>query len=160
MWHKNSASDRNTVKTCVVYNNSYSGIWMADADDNYIVNCKVYADDNSTGLVSSCDYYYLITNSDDNLIKNCDAERHPDYFEGQNPSRHLAHQGHGFVVQGLRSGDQVSTGNTYSGCNALNMRDVILLRGLDAQYNTFKAITSEIVEEQETSSSPLYGGYR
>jgi len=68
-----SLADSNVIEDCVVYNSCAEG--MSITGDNHIVrNCRVYSDDNSTGINSAMNYYIHV-GGNNNLIENCFVER-------------------------------------------------------------------------------------
>ncbi|PID69922.1 MAG: hypothetical protein CR985_03340 [Flavobacteriales bacterium] len=82
-----SMANNNKIKNCIVLNACAEGISIT-GDNNYIDNCKVYSDDNSTGHKSATDYFIHI-NGNYNTIQNSRVER----------VGNLDHGGHGFSLK-------------------------------------------------------------
>ncbi|MCA9160704.1 MAG: hypothetical protein KDA72_20375, partial [Planctomycetales bacterium] len=93
-WKAEKASFQNVASNCVVYNSAYMAFGVVNGHSNEFSNCMAFADDNSSGQLSSTDYYFDVTNSDDNDIIDCEVERHRDGTTA------LAHVGHGYVLSG------------------------------------------------------------
>lgn len=137
----------NIVENCTILNSSYAGIQLSHTFRNTVNKCRVYADDNST-TDSSCDYYFLITGGDENTMTECFAERYRD------GSEYLSHTGHGFVISGQVSFFQGSSQqNEYINCEARNLRDAFLLRGVRAKNNLYEDCRSYVTDEQETEAT-------
>lgn len=83
-----SQADGNVVEDCVVYNACAEGLSI-NGDNHIVKNCRIYADDNSTGHYSAMDYYIHV-GGNNNLIENCFVERIGD----------LDHGGHGINLKG------------------------------------------------------------
>jgi len=81
------ASD-NTIKNCSVLNAAAEGISIISGNNHHLINCRVYADDNSTGYKSATDYYIHV-NGNDNIIEDCYIER----------IGNLDHVGHGIDLK-------------------------------------------------------------
>ncbi len=141
-----SLASNNTVENCVVYNACAEGIAIT-GDGHIIKNCRVYADDNSTGKYSAMDYYINI-GGNNNVVEGCYVER----------VGNIGHTGHGISLKGNCQNNMirncVSKGmasqgyqlrhrgvknNTLENCTAINsgftIRD-------GASYNTIKNCTT------------------
>ncbi|MEZ6116249.1 MAG: hypothetical protein R3C28_06720 [Pirellulaceae bacterium] len=105
-------------------------------------NCKAFADDNSTGINSALDYYFLLSWCDHCKITNCFAKR----------VNSLAHNGHGFVIRGLNRNDEDSFSNTIEDCDAEDLRDVVLLRGRNVRNNVIKSVSSVVSTDGNKAS--------
>ncbi len=83
-----SQADGNWVEDCVVYNACAEGLSI-NGDNHIVKNCRVYADDNSTGWQSAMDYYIHV-GGNNNLIEDCYVER----------IGNIQHGGHGIDLKG------------------------------------------------------------
>ena len=83
-----SLASNNTIENCSVLNAAAEGISIY-GDNNYLKNCRVYADDNSTGDKSATDYYIHI-GGNNNIVEGCYVER----------IGNLEHGGHGIDIKG------------------------------------------------------------
>ncbi len=83
-----SNAHNNLVEDCVVLNACAEGL-MTYGNNNVIRNCRVFADDNSTGHYSAMDYYLHIVGNN-NLVEDCYVER----------VGNLDHVGHGISLKG------------------------------------------------------------
>ncbi len=130
-----------TLNNCVVYNSCAEGISIV-GDNSLINNCKVYADDNSTGNKSAMDYYIHISGNN-NVVENCYVER----------LNNIEHSGHaiglkgncennivrnciakGFEYYGFNVRHAGSKNNLFENCTAINCGFTIR----EGSYNTFK----------------------
>ncbi len=83
-----SLAGNNIIKNCVVYNACAEGLSIY-GNNHYVKNCRVYSDDDSTGIKSAMDYYIHVGGSN-NIIENCYVERVGD----------LGSYGHGIGLKG------------------------------------------------------------
>ena len=120
-----STSSYDTIENCSVLNAAAEGISIY-GDNNYVKNCRVYADDNSTGDKSAADYYIHI-GGNNNIIEDCYAER----------IGNLEHGGHGIDIKGDCENNQIIN------CISKNMAyDGFELRHRGVKYNTLKNCTA------------------
>lgn len=102
-----SLAKDNTIENCAVLNSCAEGMSII-GDDNIVKNCRIYADDNSTGHKSAMDYYIHV-NGNNNLVENCYVER----------IGNLDHGGHGIDLKGSCENNIIrnciSKGMSYSG---------------------------------------------
>ncbi len=120
-----SLSSNNTIENCSVLNAAAEGISIY-GDNNYLKNCRVYADDNSTGDKSAADYYIHV-GGNNNTLEDCYVERIGD----------LEHGGHGIDLKGNCENNLilncVSKGMKYEGYE---------LRHSGVKYNTLDSCTA------------------
>ena len=120
-----SSSSNNTLENCSVLNSAAEGISVY-GDSNYVKNCSVYSDDNSTGDKSAADYYIHI-GGNNNIIEDCYVERSGD----------LEHGGHGIDIKGN------CENNLIINCVSKNMAyDGYELRHRGVKYNTLENCTA------------------
>jgi len=116
-----SLSNNNTIENCSVLNAAAEGISIY-SDNDYLKNCRVYADDNSTGDNSAADYYIHV-GGNNNTLEDCYVERIGD----------LDHGGHGIDLKGNCENNLVlncvSKGMKYEGFE---------LRHRGVKYNTLE----------------------
>jgi hypothetical protein len=145
-----------TIQNCFLLNSAQDGFTIS-GNNNQVLQCKAYSDDNSTGGISNTDYYFTITMgggtsgkrmSRNNLIKDCYAER----------VGNLEHTGHGFCIVGFYAHKNNGGGcwgydasyrddsvcyNVVENCVANNIiGEVCLLRGTNTCYNEFINVRS------------------
>ncbi|MFX0558411.1 right-handed parallel beta-helix repeat-containing protein [Maribacter sp. CXY002] len=73
------------VRNCISINDGMRGIMLTESNYSKNYNSKIYSDND----INSCDYYYLLYNSDFGLLENIYVER-----VGQ-----LQHEGHGICLK-------------------------------------------------------------
>ena len=113
-------ADNNTVRNCIVVNSCAEGITVV-ANNNLIVNCKVYCDEDMTADAST-DYYIAVTGNH-NIFRNCYIERVGD----------LEHIGHGMGLKGD------CENNLFEDCIAKDMEGGgFYVRHRGAKYNEFR----------------------
>ncbi|MDD5688263.1 MAG: right-handed parallel beta-helix repeat-containing protein [Elusimicrobia bacterium] len=117
------------ISSCVVLNACAEGIISEAGNNNLIENCKVYADDNTTGEKSATDYYINVSGNN-NIIKNCYIER----------IGNLAHAGHGIEFEGTDAGD--TENNHAINCITRNLGSGLSVRNRGAKYNLFENCTA------------------
>ncbi len=74
-----------SVGNCLSINDGMRGIMISDSNNGQHFNSKVYSDNN----INSCDYYYLLYNSDNHVVDNIYIERVGE----------LRHEGHGLCLK-------------------------------------------------------------
>ena len=74
-----------SITNCLAINDGMRGIMVSDSNDGEHYNSRVYSDNN----INSCDYYYLLYNSDNHVVDNIYIERVGD----------LRHEGHGLCLK-------------------------------------------------------------
>ncbi len=116
-----SLTSNNTIENCSVLNSAAEGISIY-GDNNYLKNCRVYGDDNSTGDKSSTDYYIHI-GGNNNIVESCHVER----------IGNLEHGGHGIDIKGN------CENNLILNCVSKGMREEgFELRHRGVRYNTLE----------------------
>lgn len=134
------------VNNNVVINATAQAMTTA-GDHNTLTNNKVFAYDNSNGIDSATDYYFVLLGANHNTIRNNYIERVGD----------LGHNGHGFTVKGknqynifenniavnLKGGGFVarwheSTNNTFRGGSIIGGNGILVTEG--ANNNLFENI--------------------
>ena len=113
-------SSNNTIKNCITINACAQGI-LIYGDYNWIDNCEVYCDDNSS-VQAAMDYYIVVYFGNNNSIQNCYVER----------IGNLPHGGHGIGVKGD------CENNLIKDCISKNLKgEGFYVRHRGSKYNTF-----------------------
>jgi hypothetical protein len=137
------------VYNCAILNAGLEAISLR-GNDNTLNGCQVYADDNSTGVSSATDYYFLISGasattsnfSNNNRILNCYAQR----------KANLGHFGHGFLINaflnptdenGNPQPSQTAKNNLVDNCDAFGIAEPYAVRGYNAAENVFHNCRSD-----------------
>ncbi len=114
--NKKNMGSHNKIENCIVYNACAEGLSIY-GDYHHVNNCRIYSDDNSTGLNSSMDYYIHI-GGNNNIVENSYVERIGD----------LKHGGHGIDIK------RNCQNNIIRNCIAKNMR----LNGYELRHRGVK----------------------
>lgn len=117
----------NRIENSIVIN--CTGVNIRTYNDfNLINNCKSYADDNSTGDISSTDYYISIYSGSNNIVKDSHAER----------VGNLSHTGHGI---GFKAVSVTTEYNLAFDCTVQGIKGGFEFRHSDCQNNVARNIT-------------------
>ena len=119
-------ASNNTIENCSVLNSAAEGISIY-GDNNHVKNCRVYADDNSTGDKSAADYYIHV-GGNNNTIENCYVER----------IGNLAHGGHGIDLKGENCENNLILNSVSKGM----AWDAFELRHRGVKHNTLENCTA------------------
>ena len=156
------------LHNCIVLNAAAQGITIVGMGLNKVTDCKVFCDDDSVrGVyagssnngISSTDYYFQTTDSDNNVFERCRVEKIYDSVSGRWPSRGA----HGFTVSARDDLGQAAGGNQFLECTAIAVNGSIELRGYGVTgtiFEDFKGYRGTAPSSESKNIIGLYFGTR